>query len=129
MNSVSRSLSPNNQVIVADDTTSGRMVIAEVLSKNGFVVKEANDAFMLARLLSEYPSAAVVLNLTMPPLRGPQYVQSVRAQMSPGSRLVAYTANDSIDLERSVITAGADRCFPVPVPLDALLLSLRADLQ
>lgn len=125
MNSVSRSFSPSNQVIVADDTSSGRMVIAEVLSKNGFAVKEANDAFMLARLLYEFPTAHVVLNLTMPPHRGSDYVQSVRAQMSPGAKLVAYTANDSIDLERSVITAGADCFFPVPVPLDALLLALQ----
>lgn len=124
MNSVIN-FSQNTDVIVADDTSSGRMILAEVLTKNGFSVKKADSAFTLAKHLADSPNASIVLNLTMPPLRGPDYVQSVRAQMSPNARLVVYTADDSENLEQSVIAAGADRFFPIPVPLDDLMLSLR----
>jgi len=125
MNSVGK-LQPNTDVIVADDTPSGRMVIAQVLMKGGFSVKEADSAFTLARLMAENPGASIVLNLTMPPLRGVEYVQSVRAQMASSANLIVYTADDSVGLEKAVIAAGAHRFFRTPVPLDDLTRSLSA---
>lgn len=94
--------------------------------KGGFSVKEADSAFTLARLMAENPGASIVLNLTMPPLRGVEYVQSVRAQMASSANLIVYTADDSVGLEKAVIAAGAHRFFRTPVPLDDLTRSLSA---
>lgn len=111
-------------VIIADDTTSGRMVVAQVLRVNGYSVQEADSALAVTKFLAMSPDASVVLNLTMPPYRGAEYVQAIRAQMAPGAKLVAYTASDPSDLEQLVISAGADGLLPTPVPYEELLRAL-----
>lgn len=112
------------RVVVADDIGSTRMLLTEVLTTSGFNVSEARTAGDVFKLVADGHFESVVLNLTMPPHRGPEYVKKVRDLMRPEAKLIVYTADQDGMTMDSVLRAGADLFLPNPIPLHRLLKSL-----
>ena len=102
------------------------MLIHGVLSRHGYRVSLAASASELADLLSSSTYDAVMLNLTMPPARGTQYVSSIRSMMEDDAQLVVYSVDRSHGVEASVRQAGADQFFQAPIRFSALLRYLDA---
>lgn len=119
-------IQPATRIIVADDSPSGRMLLRAVLSRHGYRVSQAASAPELVDLLSSSTYDAVILNLTMPPARGAQYVSSVRSMMKDGARLLVYSADTSHGIEEAIRQAGADQFFQNPIKFIALLQYLEA---
>jgi DNA-binding response OmpR family regulator len=97
-------------VIVADDMPSTRALLRTYLAGKGFIVEEASTSMDVEDLVAGNPDSWVMLNLTMPPRRGSEYVKAVRSAMSAEAILVVYTADENEDV-RAVMEAGADHFF------------------
>ena len=119
-------IQPATRIIVADDSASGRMLLQGVLSRHGYRVSQAASASELVDLLSSSNYGAVILNLTMLPARGAQYVSSVRSIMKDDVQLVVYSADGSHGIEALIRQAGADQFFQAPIKFVALLQYLEA---
>ncbi|MGH8601858.1 MAG: response regulator [Gammaproteobacteria bacterium] len=121
-----RRISGPRRILVADDSSSGRMLVVGVLTQHGFRVAHASSAEQLTALLASDTYDAVVLNLTMPPNHGPEYVSHVRSLMPEQTQLVVYSILDQDEVEASVKRAGADHFFQTPIQFAALVRQLEA---
>ncbi|GAB3105244.1 response regulator [Lysobacter terrae] len=117
-------IQPARKVIVADDLPSARVLVAALLTHHGYRVYQAATAAELNDLLLASRFDAVILNLTMPPAKGPSYVSDVRALMSEDAKLVVYSAGDGQRVGAVVKQAGADHFFHSPINFSALLTLL-----
>lgn len=112
---------PARKVIVADDMPSVRVLVATLLTRHGYRAYQAATATEVADLLMASRFDAVILNLTMPPARGPCYVADVRAMMVADAQLIVYSGGDSQRVGVMVKQAGADHFFSTPIDFSALL--------
>jgi CheY-like chemotaxis protein len=84
-------------VLVVDDVEDVRELVALVLRNAGFVVRTAVNG--LEGLLTAYEMRpdVIVMDLTMPVLNGLEATRLIKAaHATRESRVIAYTANDSI---------------------------------
>lgn len=89
--------SPGTAVLVVDDVEDVRDLLAVVLSAAGFAVRTAVNG--LEGLLAAYDMRprVIVMDLTMPVLNGFEATRLIKATDAiRESKIIAYTANDSI---------------------------------
>ena len=102
------------QVLVAEDTATGRQVIRQHLDQPNIELTFAEDGEQAVRLTRERPFDVVLMDLRMPVMDGLEAIRIIRAD---GNRLpvVVVTASDSAADMRASIEAGADAHVSKPV--------------
>lgn len=121
------------RVLVVDDARDNQCLLRHVLTKAGARVEVADrgdlavQQVLAARSRGE-PFAAVLMDVMMPVLDGPEAVRILRRQGYAGS-IVAITARSQASDENLCLTAGCDAFLPKPVRADQLLRTLAALVQ
>lgn len=107
------------QVLVAEDTATGRQVIRQHLDNDGFELTFAEDGEQAVRLTRERPFDVVLMDLRMPVMDGLEAIRVIRADEAGqgGARtpIVVVTANDTAADMRASMEAGADAHLAKPV--------------
>ena len=105
------------QVLVAEDTATGRAVIREHLDGEGFDLTFAEDGAQAVALTRERGFDVILMDLRMPVMDGMEAIRTIRADEGGRTRtpIVVVSANDSAADMRGSHDAGADAhiCKPV----------------
>jgi excisionase family DNA binding protein len=110
--------STNRRVLIVDDESSIREVLAEHLSTRvrPYEVLTASDGFEAGRLVATFHPDVVLLDLRMPGLDGFQICRTVKADPQTSSTIViAMTGYYSPETEQRILECGAVRCFAKPI--------------
>jgi CheY-like chemotaxis protein len=105
------------QVLVAEDTATGRQVIRQHLDHEGFELTFAEDGEQAVRMTRERSFDVILMDLRMPVMDGLEAIRIIRADEGGRTRtpIVVVTANDSAADMRTSIEAGADAHVSKPV--------------
>lgn len=121
-------MSDRYRVLITDDDTEMRELVAEYLASHGFdVLHAANGLEALLCVKRERPQA-VLLDLNMPRLGGLEALKRIRA-FAPSTRVVVYSGMLEPEIERQAIASGAVAVFAKPRALDDLRLALERDMS
>jgi excisionase family DNA binding protein len=118
-----RSGSGRRRILVVDDESSIREVLAEHLSKrtDPYEVLTAADGFEAGRLVATFRPDVVLLDLRMPGLDGFQVCRTIKADPdTAGTTVIAMTGYYSPETEARILECGALRCFAKPVDASTL---------
>lgn len=97
------------RIVLADDHVMVRQGLKRIIEEVGDleVAGEANDGLELLGLLKKLTAELVVLDISMPRLRGIEAIHEIKA-MHPHLKVLILTMHDDVELLVAAITAGAD---------------------
>lgn len=112
----------SDDVLIVDDDTSIRTMLAYVFHDEGFSVLEAADGQEALDVLRTEPPALLVLDLMMPELDGVEVLRRRRADgLAEGTRILVLTAKTDTRDAVWCWELGADEYLTKPVDPDRLL--------
>ena len=119
------------EILLADDSEVGRYVIATMLRRAGFVVREVPDGLEAVREATSRPPDLVILDVKMPGLDGLEACRRLKAD--PGTSfvpvlLLSATFLESADQVEGLET-GADAYLTQPVESPVLVASVNSLLR
>ena len=109
-------------VLLIEDESLARQVMAQSLRDHGFIVEEAEDGTTGLGLALQRPFDAVVLDLALPGATGLEIVKELRLKSRVPVLFVSQT--HLLDTRLEVLEAGADDFLIKPVDLKELRLRL-----
>lgn len=107
-------MSGTGRLLLVEDDPVLRDAVALVLRTRGWQVREAATGRDALDALEEDGATAVVVDLGLPDLSGPELVEALR-EPAPEARLVVFTGRDSPELRQACRDAGADEFLAKPV--------------
>jgi DNA-binding response OmpR family regulator len=113
------------RVLVAEDDSGLRDVLARGLRENGYVVDAVADGEAAMRFLRSYDHAIAVLDWRMPTVSGLEVLQWMRRRESPAAVLML-TARDAPADRVTGLDQGADDYLVKPFDFSELLARMRA---
>jgi two-component system chemotaxis response regulator CheY len=96
-----------NGILIVDDAAFMRMMIRDVLSKNGYeILGEAENGQKAIEKFKELNPDLVIMDITMPEVDGIQAVKEIK-KISPDGKVVMCSAMGHQDMVIEAIQAGA----------------------
>ncbi|MCL4864333.1 MAG: type II/IV secretion system protein [Gemmatimonadales bacterium] len=118
---------PKGTVLLVDDEESLRMVMKDLLERDGWTVQEAADGMEALAAVDQHAPDIILLDLNLPGLDGYEVLDRLRSRDSTrGVPIIVLTAKGDEDNEVRVLEAGADDFLTKP--FRARALSARLDL-
>lgn len=112
-------------MVVVDDDRIGRMLPSMLLRPYGIEVIECDNAEDALRVLSVHKTKYVLIDVSMPDVSGLELVAKICQQpMRAYMKLIAYTADASLELNFEYKKYGFDACLLKPISVDDLLSSI-----
>jgi two-component system cell cycle response regulator DivK len=112
---------PNPYILVVDDFSDGREMLAEYLGFRGHTVLQATDGTAALNMARERVPALILLDLAMAGVDGYEVARQLKADATTRSALiVAVTARVSVPDESRARAAGCDGFVAKPYDLTAL---------
>jgi DNA-binding NtrC family response regulator len=112
------------KVLLVDDESDFRELLAKRLGKRGIKVNTAGDADAALQLLSEGSYDVVVLDVRMPGMSGTDALREIKKRW-PLVEVVMLTGHAQVDVALQGMQLGAFDYLLKPVDLDALLYRLQ----
>ncbi|MBI2267370.1 MAG: response regulator [Armatimonadetes bacterium] len=95
------------KVLVTDDAVFMRMVLRDILSKNGFeVIAEAQNGVEAIEKYKEHKPDLVLMDITMPEMNGIDALKGIR-QHDPNALVIMCTASGQQNWVQDALVAGA----------------------
>ncbi|WP_017294566.1 GAF domain-containing protein [Geminocystis herdmanii] len=104
------------RILIVDDKLESRLILLNLLSEIGFVVKEAQNGQEAVILWETWQPHLIWMDMRMPVLNGYEATKIIRQQQKPDfiTKIIALTAN-AFERERSkLLQAGCDDFVPKP---------------
>lgn len=115
----------SRRVLVVDDAAFMRMMIKDILTKNGYeVVGEAVDGNQAVDKYQELHPDLVTMDITMPELDGIEALKKIRG-IDPNAKVVMCSAMGQQAMVIDAIQAGARDFVVKPFQADRVLESIR----
>jgi len=109
------------KVLIVDDAAFMRMMIKDILEKNGFeIVGEANNGIKALELYKKENPDVVTMDITMPDMDGLQAVKEIKA-IDPDAKIVMCSAMGQQTMVMDAIKAGAKDFIVKPFQPDRVL--------
>jgi two-component system chemotaxis response regulator CheY len=115
-------------VLVVDDAAFMRMMLRDILSKEGYVVREAVNGAAAVRTFAEDRPDVVTLDITMPEMGGLEALRQIRAT-DPAARVIIVSAMGQQQIMRDALDAGAQDFIVKPFQPAKVLEAVRKSLQ
>ncbi|MDY0322441.1 MAG: response regulator [Candidatus Carbobacillus sp.] len=116
------------RVLVVDDAAFMRMMIKDILSKNGYeVVGEASDGAQAVEKYKELQPDLVTLDITMPEMDGIAALKQIRT-IDPQAKVIMCSAMGQQAMVIEAIQAGAKDFIVKPFQADRVLEAVRKTL-
>lgn len=113
------------RVLIVDDAAFMRMMIKDILEKNGFeVVGEANNGIKAIELYKKERPDVVTMDITMPEMDGIKAVKEIRI-FDPNAKVIMCSAMGQQSMVMDAIRAGARDFIVKPFQPDRVLEAIR----
>ena len=109
------------KILIEDDAAFMRMMIKDILEKNGFeVVGEANNGIKAVELYKKETPDVVTMDITMPDMDGIEAVKQIRA-IDANAKIIMCSAMGQQTMVMDAIKAGARDFIVKPFQPDRVL--------
>jgi len=112
---------PRHDVLIVEDDSMARELLAAVLEEEGFTVTEVAEGRAALRRLREHLANVIVLDMAMPVMNGWEFL-AAKAQMSKTARIPVVVVSGSPPPR---LTPGVVAWMEKPVDFDVLLRALK----
>lgn len=113
------------KVLIVDDAAFMRMMIKDILQKNGYeVVGEAGNGLQAVELYKTHKPDLVTMDITMPEMDGIEAVKEIKA-MDPGAKVIMCSAMGQQSMVMDAIKAGAKDFIVKPFQADRVLEAIK----
>lgn len=118
----------SNKVLIVDDAAFMRMMIKEILTKNGFtVVGEASDGAQAVEKYKELGPDLVTMDITMPEMDGITALKEIK-KIDPNARIIMCSAMGQQAMVIDAIQAGAKDFIVKPFQADRVIEAIKKTL-
>ncbi|SHI80050.1 two-component system, chemotaxis family, response regulator CheY [Geosporobacter subterraneus DSM 17957] len=115
----------SKRILIVDDAAFMRMMIKDVLTKNGFeVIGEAENGLKAIEKYKELGPNLVIMDITMPEVDGIQAVKEIK-KMDPNAKIVMCSAMGQQAMVIEAIQAGARDFIVKPFQADRVIEAVR----
>ena len=112
------------KVLIVDDAAFMRMMLRDILAKNGFeVIGEADNGKVAVQLYGELKPDVVTMDITMPEMDGIAAVKEIKAA-DPSAKIVMVSAMGQQAMVIEAIRSGAADFIVKPFQPDRVLEAL-----
>ena len=113
------------RVLIVDDAAFMRMMIKDILEKNGYEIagEAANGAIAVEMYNKEKPDV-VTMDITMPDMDGIEAVKNIRAN-DPNAKIIMCSAMGQQSMVMDAIRAGAKDFIVKPFQADRVLEAIK----
>ena len=109
------------KILIVDDAAFMRMMIKDILTKNGYeVVAEAANGVQAVELYKTHQPDLVTMDITMPEMDGIEAVKQIKA-VNPGAKIVMCSAMGQQSMVMDAIKAGANDFIVKPFQAERVL--------
>ncbi|WP_066872217.1 response regulator [Clostridium mediterraneense] len=109
------------RVLIVDDAAFMRMMVKDILSKNGFeVVGEASNGLKAIEMYKQERPDVVTMDITMPEMDGIEAVKAIK-QFDPAAKIIMCSAMGQQSMVMDAIKAGAKDFIVKPFQADRVL--------
>ncbi|MFT8313962.1 MAG: response regulator [Clostridium sp.] len=113
------------KVLIVDDAAFMRMMIKDILEKNGFeVTGEASNGLKAVELYKKERPDVVTMDITMPDMDGIEAVKAIK-EFDPTARVIMCSAMGQQTMVMDAIKAGAKDFIVKPFQADRVLEAIR----
>jgi len=119
----------SKRILIVDDAAFMRMMIKNILLKNGYeVAGEAENGRIAVDLYKESKPDLVTMDITMPEMEGIEAVKEIRA-VDPSASIIMCSAMGQQSMVMDAIQAGAKDFIVKPFQQDRLLQAIERVLS
>ena len=112
------------RILIVDDAAFMRMMIKNILIKNGYeICGEAENGQMAIELYKELKPDLITMDITMPEMNGIEVVKAIRA-FDPGANIIMCSAMGQQAMVMEAIQAGAKDFIVKPFQQDRILQAI-----
>ncbi len=113
------------RILIVDDAAFMRMMIKDILEKNGFeVVGEANNGIKAVELFKKEKPDIVTMDITMPDMDGIEAVKAIK-EFDPAAKVIMCSAMGQQTMVMDAIRAGARDFIVKPFQPDRVLEAIK----
>ncbi|MBC8062832.1 MAG: response regulator [Clostridiaceae bacterium] len=113
------------KVLIVDDAAFMRMMIKDILEKNGFeVIGEASNGIKAVELYKKDKPDIVTMDITMPDMDGIQAVKAIK-EFDPSAKVIMCSAMGQQTMVMDAIRAGARDFIVKPFQADRVLEAIK----
>ncbi|HAR84210.1 MULTISPECIES: response regulator [Clostridium] len=113
------------RVLIVDDATFMRMMVKDILEKNGYeVIGEANNGIKAVEIYKAENPDIVTMDITMPEMDGIEAVKQIKA-FDPSAKIVMCSAMGQQSMVMDAIKAGAKDFIVKPFQADRVLEAIK----
>jgi len=117
-----------NKVLIVDDAAFMRMMVRDILTKNGYeVVGEAGDGAQAVEKYRELKPDLVTMDITMPEMDGIQALKEIK-KIDPNARVIMCSAMGQQAMVIDAIQAGAKDFIVKPFQADRVIEAIKKTL-
>jgi len=117
-----------NRILVVDDAAFMRMMIKDILTKNGYeVVGEASDGAQAIEKFKESNPDLITMDITMPEMDGITALKEIK-KLDPGAKVIMCSAMGQQAMVIDAIQAGAKDFIVKPFQADRVIEAIKKTL-
>ncbi|KAA0547927.1 response regulator [Bacillus suaedaesalsae] len=110
-----------HKILIVDDAAFMRMMIKDILSKNGYeIVGEAADGMQAVEQYKEHQPDLVTMDITMPEMDGITALKEIK-KLNPSAKVIMCSAMGQQAMVIDAIQAGAKDFIVKPFQADRVL--------
>ncbi|GER65634.1 chemotaxis protein CheY [Weizmannia acidilactici] len=118
-----------NKILIVDDAAFMRMMIKDILTKNGYeVVAEAADGAQAIEKYREYRPDLVTMDITMPEVDGISALKEIK-KIDPNAKVIMCSAMGQQAMVIDAIQAGAKDFIVKPFQADRVIEAIQKTLS
>ncbi|HHY13859.1 MAG TPA: response regulator [Thermoanaerobacterales bacterium] len=119
----------SNGIMIVDDAAFMRMMIKDILTKNGFAVTgEAENGLAAVDMYKELKPELVIMDITMPEMDGIQAVEEIK-KFDPDSNIIMCSAMGQQAMVIDAIQAGAKDFIVKPFQPERVIEAVKKALN
>lgn len=117
-----------NRILIVDDAAFMRMMIRDILTKNGYeVVGEANDGAQAIEKFKELRPDLITMDITMPEMDGINALKEIK-KIDPNAKVIMCSAMGQQAMVIDAIQAGAKDFIVKPFQPDRVIEAIKKTL-
>ncbi|MFC4767445.1 response regulator [Effusibacillus consociatus] len=117
----------SKKVLVVDDQYGIRILLNEVLEKEGYQVFQAPNGPVALEIVKEKKPDLVLLDMKIPGMDGLEILRHIRV-IEPDLKVIMMTAYGELDLIKEAMALGALTHFTKPFDIDELRRTVNSEL-